>query len=223
MSLRILILGFLLSSVPPISFFSFWLCWSLSFKFPAVTDAHGLSVNIKEWVASLFTCAVVGSTGGDQVGTRPFCWRVPRCHHLQGFVVVVVLFAFVLSWAAHFLLRRIRLSLVTIWRLKAMCCEFWAGEEAWGSHPHFLPCFEHSSSRSPPAVPLVPGPGLLWGSFSSSPAPAGLDSTVWTSSLCRHLGAGCLCSRSVTIFPSAFRFLSHFLCGFLSSMFSLLF
>ena len=40
----------------------------------------------------------------------PFVGGCPKCHYLQGFVVVTCLFAS--SWAGHFLLRRI-LSLVT--------------------------------------------------------------------------------------------------------------
>lgn len=111
---------------------------------------------------------MVGFDVGRPVGTGPFCRRVPKCHYLQDFVVVICLLAFAFSWAGHFLLRRLLLSLVIVWRLKAKHYECWAGEEAQGSHIPLQALFWAQLLTLTSAVPLVPGPGLLWLSFSEA-------------------------------------------------------
>ena len=68
MSLRLLSVGFLLPHVLPVSSFYSFGCFGLCLQFPAVTDARGLCVNIKESVQSLVTCVMVEFSVGKAVG-----------------------------------------------------------------------------------------------------------------------------------------------------------
>lgn len=83
---------FLLASALPISFFFFWLHWSLSFRFPLVIDSH-LALCYCQRVISLHVWWWASLEGG-RLGTRPLFWRVPRCHYLLGSVLLICFCSF---------------------------------------------------------------------------------------------------------------------------------